>query len=291
MKKRNLLIIALGVIILGCAGIVYSAIGDLWYIPKAWRITSTGILTPTSDNVAATGINFIGSYTNAGIDFTDVTLDHTGSSGPVMIRAGTYGDPVASADPHQSGMIRLYGSNSAVTDDGTGFYDRIILGCQQITGNKGGMAISGLVEVRDVGAAVGPTNVKAAEFIAGLHTETAKLAATGTLIGAWNKVYSVTSSVAAATSIVAPAWIDNQMSGTVSGEEYGLYATTGGTIPDGFIGFKTTSSGYDQFIYADTTFDSGKGTCIQTESVPVTQDARIKVWYDGKQYYLPLHRL
>ena len=72
----------------------------------------------------AEGIDMQGAYTNAAIDLTDIVLDHSGSSGPVMIRAGTYGSPVTSSDPHQSGMIRLYGSNDAATADGTGFYDR-----------------------------------------------------------------------------------------------------------------------------------------------------------------------
>lgn len=206
---------------------------------------------------SVSGLSFSGAYTNSAINFSGVTLNHAGSSGPVMIRAGTYASPVTSTDAGQSGMIRLYGANSTTTDDeSSGFYDRIIFASHQITGNKGGIPVAGLVEVRNVGAEAGPTNVKGAEFIVGLHTSTAKLAATGKMIGSWNKVYSATSSVAAATSIVAPAWIDNQMSGTVSGEEYGIYATTGGSVPDAFIGFETTASGWASLFYFDeTAFD------------------------------------
>jgi hypothetical protein len=241
---------------------------------------------------AADGLGFTGAYTDAALDFTNVTLNHGGSSGPVMMRAGTYGSPVSSSDAGQSGMIRLYGANSATTDDeSSGFYDRIIFANQQITGNKGGITVAGLVEVRNVGAEAGPTNIKGAEFIVGLHTSTAKLAASGEMYAQWLKVYSISGSVAAATSKVAPAWIDNQMSGTVSGEEYGIFATTGGTRPDGFIGFETTSSGYDQFLYFDATFNSGAGTMVTTDAVPGgNQDARIKVYYNGTQYYIPLYR-
>ena len=258
----------------------------------------TGPMNVTVDatiNGTVSGLSFEGAYTSTALDFTDVTLDHSGSSGPVMMRAGTYGSPVSSSDPHQSGMIRLYGTNSAITDDGTGFYDRGIFVYNRITGNKSAFPVAGLVEVRDVGSEAGPVAIQAAQFIVGLHTSTAKLAATASvtdgMFGSWNKVYSVTGSVAAATSRVAPIWLDNQMSGTVSGEEYGIFATTGGTRPDGFIGFETTSSGYDQFIYFDATFNSGAGTMVTTDAVPGgNQDARMKVYYNGTQYYIPLYR-
>ncbi|KKK48703.1 hypothetical protein LCGC14_3142450, partial [marine sediment metagenome] len=67
----------------------------------------------TADDI---GVAFTGAYSDSCIDFSDVTLNHSGSSGPVMIRAGTYGSPVTSSDSGQSGMIRLYGRNSALTD-------------------------------------------------------------------------------------------------------------------------------------------------------------------------------
>jgi len=187
-------------------------------------------------------------------------------------------------------MMRLYLSTD---DDGTS-YNRGIFVCLKTAGTKGIFPVSGLAEV--LTDATGPTKAQAAQFIAGLHEAGSNLATAGGdttagMYGAWLKVYSIVGSVAASGSKVAPVWVDNQMCGTVSGEEYGIFATTGGTRPDGFIGFETTSSGYDQFIYADTTFDSGAGTCFETSAIPTTaQDARIKVWYDGKQYYIGLHR-
>jgi len=90
---------------------------------------------------------------------------------------------------------------------------------------------------------------------------------------------------------ICAVWVDNQIHCAVAGSEYGIYATTGGSRPDGFIGLNTSSSGYNQFIYADTTFDSSAGTCITTDAVPANaQDARILVYYNGTQYYLPLWR-
>ena len=230
----------------------------------------------------ASGLDLQGAYTNAAIDLTDVVLDHSGSSGPVMIRAGTYAAPVTSADPHQSGMIRMYGRNSATTDDGTGFYDRIIFANSQITGNKSAFPISSLVEIRDVGANDGPVAAMAGQFIAHMTETGSKLDSTASvtdgMFGSWFKVASIVGSVADATSRVAPIWIDNQMSGTVSGEEYGIFATTGGTVPDAFIGFETTSAGWDQLFYFDET---------AYDQEPIS-GASLKVLLNATQYYIPL---
>ncbi len=235
---------------------------------------------------AATGLDFTGTYTGNVIDLSNATVDHTGSGGPCLIRAGTYAAPVTNADEDQSGMIRLYSETSA---NGSS-YDRGIFVCCKTTGLKNIFPIAGLAEVLAQSGA-GPDDVCAGQFISDLHTSTSKLASGGFgMFGTWNKITSVTGSATAGSTVAAPVWVDNQMHGTVSGEEYGLFCTTGGTRPNGLIGLETTSSGYDQFIYADSTFDSGAGTCIETASVPGTQDARIRVWYDGLQYYIPLNR-
>jgi len=257
-------------------------------------LTSTGALTANGGIVVgtvATGLDFTGTYTGNVLDFSNATHVPTGSNGPCLIRAGTYAAPITNTSEDQSGLIRLYMSTTA---DGTS-YDRGVFVALKTAGAKGIFPISGLAEV--LTDATGPTKAQAAQFIVGLHEAGSNLAtaggdATAGMYGAWLKVYSVTGSVAASGSKVAPVWVDNQMSGTVSGEEYGIFATTGGTRPDGFIGFETSSSGYDQFIYADTTFNSGAGTCIETDDITgeTTQDARIKVWYDGAQYYIPLYR-
>ncbi len=233
-----------------------------------------------------TGIDLAGTYTGNAIDLSNATIDHTGSSGPCLIRAGTYAAPVTNADEDQSGMIRLYSETSA---NGSS-YDRGIFVCCKTTGLKNIFPIAGLAEVLAQSGA-GPDDVCAGQFISHLFTSTSKLASGGFgMFGTWNKITSVTGSTTASSTVVAPVWVDNQMNGTVSGEEYGLFCTTGGTRPNGLIGLETTSSGYDQLIYADSTFDSGAGTCIETASVPGTQDARIRVWYDGLQYYIPLNR-
>ena len=231
----------------------------------------------------ASGLDLQGAYTSAAIDLTDVTLDHSGSSGPVMIRAGTYAAPVTSTDAHQSGMIRMYGRNSATVDDGTGFYDRIIFANSQITGNKSAFPISSLVEIRDVGSADGPVAAMAGQFIAHMTTAGSKLDSTASLtdgmFGAWFKVTSALSSVCDATSRVAPLWLDNVMNGTVSGEHYTIYATSsGGDNVDAFIGFETITTGWDNLFYFDeTAYDQD----------PVSNTS-LKVLLNATQYYIPM---
>ncbi len=263
-----------------------AAAGKALVLDADSAITS-GLESLTFDGTTVTGADFTGTYTGNVIDFSDVTIDHTGSNGPCLIRAGTYAAPVTNADEDQSGMIRLYSETSA---DGSS-YDRGIFVCCKTTGLKNIFPIAGLAEVLAQSGA-GPDDVCAGQFISHLFTSTSKLASGGFgMFGTWNKITSVTGSATASSTVAAPVWVDNQMNGTVSGEEYGLFCTTGGTRPDGLIGLETTSSGYDQFIYADSTFNSGAGTCITTDTVPANnQDARIKVWYDGLQYYIPLWR-
>ena len=261
-----------------------------------WDFTSTQSAGYTFDKPVAitgvsTGLDMQGAYTNAAIDLTDVTLNHSGSSGPVMIRAGTYGSPVSSSDPHQSGMIRLYGSNDAATDDGTGFYDRGLFAYLRTDKAKGIFPVAGLAEVRTT-AGDGPVAVMASQFIAGLHTADSKLAATASvtdgMFGSWLKVYSVTGSVAAATSRVAPVWLDNQMSGTVSGEEYAAFITSGGSKVDAVFGFETSSVGWTNLMYFDeTAYD--QDPVVAGDATGGSKDYGLRVSINGTAYLIQLY--
>lgn len=235
-------------------------------------------------DAVTTGIDFQGAYSNAAVDFSDVTLTHNGSAGPVFIRAGNYTTPVANASNAQSGMIRFYGQTS-----GTSSYDRGIFTCLKTTGAKGIISVAGLVEVLAQGAA-GPVNVKGGEFVAGLHTSDAKLATAGKLIGGMFRIYSEVGSVAASGSIVAPLWLSNQMSGTVSGEEYAIYADTGAAIPEAFIGLTTTGEGYDAFLSFDDTY--GAQNMLKSGDIDDgTNDYYLIIKIDGSPYGFPLYSL
>uniref|UniRef100_A0A6M3J898 Uncharacterized protein n=1 Tax=viral metagenome TaxID=1070528 RepID=A0A6M3J898_9ZZZZ len=239
---------------------------------------------------ANTGIYFNGAYTGNVIDFTSVTINHTGSNGPCMIRAGTYASPVTNADEDQSGMVRLYG---ATTADGTS-YDRGVFVCLQTTGTKGIFPVAGLAEIKAQTGA-GPTKAQAAQFIVMLQDVTSVLASLGGdstagMYAAWLKVGGVSGSVASAGSRVAAVWLDNQLNGTVSGEEYAAFITCGGSKVDAVFGFETTSSGWKNFLYFDeTAYDQDPVVASGCNvSGAGASEAYLRISLNGTVYGIPL---
>jgi len=142
---------------------------------------------------------------------------------------------------------------------------------------------------------VGPNKVQAGQFISHLNSSTALLATLGGdttagMYGIWAKVCSEVGAVASNGSRVAAVWVDNQMSGTVSGEEYSIFATTGASVPDAFIGFETSSSGWSQFLYFDATMAATQPVVTSGCNVSGAgaSEAYLKVLLDGTQYGIPL---
>jgi len=254
----------------------------------AWGQTSIDLGKPykfktiTLAGTTVTGIDFTGTYTGNVIDFTDVTIDHTGSNGPALLRAGTYASPLSNSDEDQSGLLRLY----TTTDAGGTSYDRGIFMCSKTTNTKGVFPIAGLAEVNAVPSGNGPTKVQAGQFISHLNSATAKLAALGGdatagMYGAWLKVTANDGATTASGSRVAPLWVDNQLYGSninAGTEEYGIFATAGGTSVDAFVGFETSSVGWDQLFYFDET---------AYDQEPVENSA-LRVKLNTTQYYIPL---
>jgi len=238
-----------------------------------------------------TGIDFTGTYTGNCIDFTDVTIDHTGSNGPCLIRAGTYASPLANADEDQSGLIRLYMETSA---DGTS-YDRGIFVCLKTTGIKGIFPISGLAEVL-AQSGNGPSKVQACQFIAHLNSPTAKLAALGGdsaagMYGGWFKITANEGATTAAGSRAAPIWLDNQLYGAninASMEEYTIFSRTGGSQPKAWAGFETTSSGWDQLLYFDETMAAAEPFVATGCTIAEGDSPYLKVLVNATQYGIPL---
>lgn len=255
-------------------------------------ITLSGSEGITLSGTMPTGIDFTGTFTGNAMDFSGATIDPAGSGGPCFIRMGAYGTEIDyGADNHQSGAIRIYTTCSGDISS----YDRGIFVCTVTTGAKAAFPVAGLAEANNTGT--GPKALMAAQFIAhlGARSSGATLSTRGAeatgMFAAWLKVCAAGTAVCASGSMVACAWIDNQMSGTVSGEEYGIWASTGASLPDAFIGFTTTSSGYAQLFNFDSTYNSGAGTCVTSDAVPGgNQTARILVKYDGTQYYIALYR-
>jgi len=242
---------------------------------------------------AVTGIDFTGTYTGNAIDFSDVTINHTGSNGPCFIRAGTYASPVLNADEDQSGFVRLYGETSA---DGAS-YDRGIFVCLKTSGIKGIFPIAGLAEVLAQGGN-GPTKVQAAQFICDLHTVDAKLAglggdSTAGMYGAWLKITAIDGATISATARAAPLWLDNQLYGAHAatiGEEYAIFSTAGGTIPKAWAGFETTSAGWTNFLYFDeTSYDQAPVVSSGCDVAGAgASEPYLRVSLNGSEYGIPL---
>lgn len=248
--------------------------------------TTTGLaLSGTATN----GIVLSGTYSGAAISGTGTFNSHfmqvAGSAdfgANKAIYIGAWGSEAEYED--DGGLFRIYGKAQSGGSTSAQMFTRTL------TDSTSSVIGFQLYADSDAGTP-GPTNVEALNCFAVLNAGKYLAASTSWmngLKGAWLKVQGDATSVCSGN--VAPLWVDNQMSCTVSGEEYGIIATTGGTRPDAFIGFETSSSGYDQLLYFDETFNSGAGTCVETSAAPGTQDARIKVYYDGTQYYLALYK-
>lgn len=60
-KRRFLSLLICLALVAGVVATSHAAIGDKWNIPKGWRMTSAGVLTPTSDNASATPFDLGGA--------------------------------------------------------------------------------------------------------------------------------------------------------------------------------------------------------------------------------------
>jgi len=236
------------------------------------------------------GIYFSGTITSHALDFSGITQ----AAGDIsLIRAGSYASPMDVAGEAQYGMMRMYLSTD---DDGTS-YNRGVFVCLKTSGTKGVFPIAGLAEVL-AQSGDGPKKVQAGQFIAHLNDASAKLAALGGdttagMYGIWAKICANSGATTASGSRAAPIWLDNQLYGNNinSGmEEYGIFATTGGSKPDAFVGFETTSSGYAQLFYFDeTAYDQDPVVASGCNvSGAGASEPYLKVLLNDTQYGIPL---
>ncbi len=255
----------------------------------ATALTLSGINTTAAlmSGTFTNAINITGTCSGDSIKFNSYTPSSGGSSGAALLRAGTYGSPLTESTNYQGGMIRFYLETS-----GASSYNKGVFACLKTTGVKGIHGVCGLVEVL-AQAGAGPTSVYAGQFVAHLNSATAKIASGGglpELIGVWAKITSNSGSTVAASTVVSALWVDNQMNGTVGGEEYGIFATCGGSKVDAFIGFETTSSGWTNLFYFDeTSYDQDPVASATIDGG--TQDTYLKVSINGTAYGIALYAI
>lgn len=226
------------------------------------------------------GLEFVGTYSNHILDFSKVAV----SSGAELIRAGSYAAPIAVGTGN--GLIYMY----AETNAESGAYAGTFL---FVRTTKAAAAIAESALAEGFSTVNYPSGLQGGQFMAGLREGAglaALIGATDGMYGIWAKVYALTTSVVQAGSRVAALWVDNQMSCVCSGEEYGIFATTGGSKPDAFVGFETTSSGWAQLFYFDETAYN-KEPVVST-GCNITGDAQsvpyLKVLVNATQYGIPL---
>jgi len=211
-------------------------------------------------------------------------------------------EKVISAGSYSSRLTMLAGqTNEMVTIAGLGEEDDFLIGYGsylRTTGEDGkGFGASFLVEATNTTGTPTLQGLQSMAFIGSVGgTEAAVLKsmngdATAGAYGIWAKVGSNTNVNLASGSRTAPIWVDNQhMANTNNGEEYGIFATTGGTRPDAFVGFETSSSGWDYLFYFDeTAYDQAPVSTMTPATNTNAADGSLIINLNGTDYYIPYY--
>ena len=182
------------------------------------------------------------------------------------------------------GLFRIYGQvGSGGTTSALGFI-------RANTASTSGISAFQFYTDSDAGTP-GPTSLSGADFFAvlnaGKYLATSVSAVDGMHAG-WFKVQGDVTSVC--NGNVCSIWVDNQMSCTVAGSEYGIFATTGGTVPDAFIGMNTSSSGWASFVKFDSTMTAKAPLSTKSCTSQTYASDKSVIWnINGTDYYMPLY--
>jgi hypothetical protein len=226
---------------------------------------------------------------NAGI-----TVESTGG----LVFSGTPAGKVISAGSYGSKLT--HSASELITLAAEGTEDDFYLGIGsyiKVSGEDGkGFPLCTLVESTHTTGTDRMQGLQAMSFLGTVggseaaHLKTLGGDATAGMYAGWFKVGANSNCVCDSGSRVAAIWVDNQMSGTISGEEYGLFCTTGASKPDALIGLETTSSGWAQFLLLDETMASAEPFVASGCNVSGAgaSEAYLKVSVNGTQYGLPL---
>lgn len=260
-------------------------------------ITSAGRLTLPS---ATTAISLAGTYSSDAVafsgTFTGDAIDMSGTFNGHMI----YLHPTSLAAAKRAFRIGDYGAETTVTAGGG-----IVRTYAKVATGTDGTAFAfhwGIVEsnapiwVEQIQAesqapTTGPTTVCATAFFAGIASTKYLGASTGAFDGLYathHKVYASADSVCSGD--VHAIFLDNQMSCAVGGSEYSIKSATGGTVPDAWAGFSTTSSGWSALFKFDSTM---VGKAPISTNTPDTQtypgDGSLIININGTDYFIPYY--
>jgi len=237
------------------------------------------------------------TMTNTG-DVTLGTLDHdltidaahlifTGAVDKV-IAAGSYGSQLV----HPGGELVTIAARGAAD----GWY--LGIGSYMTAASEDGKAFP-LCTLAEIVAPAGTDRIQGAQCMAFLgspggaeavHLKTLGGDGTAGMYAGWFKIGANSNCVVDSGARAAALWVDNQLSGTITGEEYGIFATTGASKPDAFVGFETTSSGYASLFYFDeTAYD--QDPCVSGNCTGGNKDYHLKVNMNGTMYGIQLYAL
>lgn len=226
----------------------------------------------------AIGIDLAGTFTGHGIYINNSTF----ASGKRALRIGDYGTEIEVAGGE--GLIRSY----AKTTSGTGatalqFHWGYVTSTANLIGSQSQYEVQTTV--------TGPTSIMGNDIIVGVSA-TGLLADSATvgegLIGQRVKIYGSGGTV---TGHAVTLWLDNQINVVTPGRtEASILGTTGGSKPDTFIWLNTTSSGWSQFLYLDSTMAAAEPFVASGCDVAGAgaSEPYLKVLINATQYGIPL---
>lgn len=225
------------------------------------------------------GIDLNGSgaiVNNHGLYIRNATF----ASGKIALRIGDYGTEIEVNGGE--GLVRTY----AKTTVGTGatalqFHWGIVTTTANLIGSQQQFEVQT--------TATGPTSILGNDTIVGVSA-TGLLADSATvgegLIGSRIKIYGTGGTV---SGHAVTLWLDNQISVVTPGRtEASILGTTGGSKADAFIWLNTTSVGWSQFLYLDSTMAAAEPFVSTGCSVTVATVPYLKVLVNATQYGIPL---
>ena len=86
---------------------------------------------------------------------------------------------------------------------------------------------------------------------------------------------------------IAAIWLDNSMGGTVNGEHYSAFITSGGIKPDAVFGLET-GAGWDALFYFDeTAYD--EDPVVSGDHTSGSKDYGLRINLNGTNYLIQLY--
>lgn len=239
-------------------------------------ITATG--TATVDKLA------IASPSAIAIEISGALVGHGVYIHPTSMASGKRAFRIADSGTEipieaGEGMIRTYAKVTSGTDTtALQFHWGHVTTTAPLIGSQ--------MEIESAATTPGPNYLIVQDLIGSIQA--GKYMATGGdgFVGIRSKLYADVTSVC--NSDVYPLWLDHQMSCAVAGTEASIKGTTGGSVPDCFIWLNTTSNGWSQFLYLDSTMATKQPFVSTGCSVTVASVPYLKVLVNATQYGIPL---